>query len=105
MSRALCKCNLTFHKLFRHYFYLNDFRSAADKLEEAAEICKGYPDMLPYIDKYAELLNCLLDVYAAQDDWQKCRALIAEIDRINEKYREQGIFREVSPIIREKAGL
>ena len=53
--------------------------------------------MLPYIDKHAALLNCLLDVYAAQNDWQKCRALITEIDRINETYREQGVFREVSP--------
>lgn len=87
------------------YFYHNDFQSAADKLEEAVEICKGYPDMLPYIDKHAELLNCLLDVYAASEDYAKCRELIAEIDRINEAYREQGVFREVSPAIREKAGL
>lgn len=85
------------------YFYLNDMHSAVDKLEEAVEICRKYPDMLPYIDKQAELLNCLLDVYAAQNDWQKCRALISEIDRINETYREQGIFREVSPEIRKKA--
>lgn len=86
------------------FFYHNDFQAAADKLEEAVEICKLYPDMLPYIDKQAELLNCLLDVYAAQDDWPKCRALITEIDRINDTYREEGVFREVSPEIREKAG-
>lgn len=87
------------------WFYHGDFQAAAAKLEEAAEICKGYPDMLPYIDKHAELLNCLLDVNAALEDYAKCRELIAEIDRINEAYREQGVFREVSPAIREKAGL
>ena len=84
------------------YFYHNDFQSAADKLEEAVEICRQYPDMLPYIDKHAELLNCLLDVYAELQDYAKCRELIAEIDRINEMYRGQGVFREVSPEIREK---
>ena len=62
-----------------------------------------YPDMLPYIDKQAELLNCLLAVYAELQDYAKCRELIVEIDRINETYREQGVFREVSPEIREKA--
>lgn len=86
------------------YFYHNDFRSAADKIEEAVQICKQYPDTLPYIDKQAELLNCLLDVYMELQDLEKCRELIAEIDRINEVYKEQGICREVSPEIREKAG-
>ncbi|MCQ2408072.1 MAG: protein kinase [Oscillospiraceae bacterium] len=84
-------------------FYHDDMQAAAGKLEEAVEICQKNPCLLPYIDKQAELLNCLLDVYAAQYDWAKCRMLIAEIDRINEAYREQGVFREVSPEIREKA--
>ena len=79
------------------FFYHNDFRSAADKIEEAAEICRKYPGMIPYIDKQAELLNILLDIYTEMGDRAKCRALIAEIDRINEAYREQGVCREVSP--------
>lgn len=64
----------------------------------------------PDIDKtrslteQAELLNCLLDVYMELQDLEKCRELIAEIDRINEVYKEQGVCREVSPEIREKAG-
>ena len=86
------------------YFYHNDFRLAADKIEESVEICKGYPDMLPYIDKQAELLNILLDIYMEMQDMRKCRELIAEIDHINETYKEQGVCREVSPEIREKAG-
>ena len=86
------------------WFYHNDMSAAAGKLEEAVEICRKYPDMLPYIDKQAELLNCLLDVYAELQDYARCRELIEEIDRINDAYREQGVFREVSPEIRKKAG-
>lgn len=37
------------------YFYHNDCRSAADKIEEAVALCKSHPDMIPYIDKEAEL--------------------------------------------------
>ncbi|MEE3405022.1 MAG: serine/threonine protein kinase, partial [Acutalibacteraceae bacterium] len=84
------------------WFYHGDLQAAAAKLEEAVTICKKHPDLLPYIDKQAELLNCLLDVYAELQDDAKCRELIAEIDRINEAYREQGVFREVSPEIRAK---
>lgn len=35
-------------------------------------------------------------------DYQKCRELAAAIDRINESYKEQGVFREVSHEIRDK---
>ncbi|HAG13376.1 MAG TPA: serine/threonine protein kinase [Ruminococcus sp.] len=84
------------------WLYHDDLQTAAEKLEEAVTICKKYPDLLPYIDKQADLLNCLLDVYAALQDYAKCRELIAEIDRINETYRDQGIFREIPPEIRKK---
>lgn len=84
------------------FYYHNDLRSAAEKIEEALELCKGYPDMLPYIEKQAELLNILLDIYSAMENKAKCRELIAEIDRINEEYKEQGVCREVSPDIRKQ---
>lgn len=84
------------------FYYHNDFRSAADKIEEAVEICKKYPDMIPYIDKQAELLNILLDIYMEMGDTARCRALITEIDHINETYKEQGVCREVSPDIRNQ---
>lgn len=60
--------------------------------------------MFPYIDKQAELLNILLDIYMEMQDTAKCHELIAEIDHINETYKEQGVCREVSSEIREKAG-
>lgn len=89
----------------RTVFYHNDFRMAAEKLEEAIKICEQYPDILPYIDKRAELMNCLLDVYRELQDLKKCCKLIVEIDQINEKNKEQGIYRKITPEIREKAGL
>ena len=45
----------------------------------------------------AELLNILLDIYMEMGDTARCRELIAEIDHINETYKEQGVCREVSP--------
>lgn len=74
--------------------------AAAAELEKAVEICRNYLDSLIYIDKCAELLNCLLDVYYEVQNMSKCRELIEEIDRINDKYREQGVFREVNEEIR-----
>ncbi len=35
------------------FYYHNDFRSAADKIVEAVEICRKYPDTIPYIGKQA----------------------------------------------------
>ncbi len=84
------------------FYYHNDFRLSADKIEEAVEICRNYPDMMPYIDKQAELLNILLDIYLAMDDKAKCRELIAEIDLLNESYKEQGVCCELSPDIRNQ---
>ena len=66
------------------------------------EICRKYPDTIPYIDKQAELLNILLDIYIAMDDKARCRKLITEIDQLNETYKEQGVCREVSPDIRNQ---
>ncbi|MBQ8921495.1 MAG: serine/threonine protein kinase [Oscillospiraceae bacterium] len=85
-------------------FYLGELQAAADRLEIAVHICKSHPDLVPYADKCAELLNCQLDVYAELGDHAKCRELITEIDRLNDAYREQGVFRPVNPEIREKAG-
>lgn len=88
------------------YYYNEDFRSAATTLEQAVLICEKYPDSFPYIDKKAELMNCLIDVYRQLQDYDKCRRLIAGIDRINEKFKDEGVFREVPSEIRNavKAG-
>lgn len=82
-------------------FYHNDFAAAAKYLDSALKLCGRYPDIIPFIDKRAELMRCLLDIYIEMQDKAKCREIICKIDEINEKYREQGIFREVSPEIRK----
>ncbi|MBR3269420.1 MAG: serine/threonine protein kinase [Oscillospiraceae bacterium] len=84
-------------------FYHHEMSLAAEALQNAVNRCEKYPDSLPYIDKRAELLNCLLDVYAELQDYARCRELIAEIDRINTAYREHGIYREAASEIRERA--
>ena len=66
------------------YYYHNDLRSAAEKTENALEICRRHTDMFPYIKKQAELLNILLDIYLAIGNKEKCRELKSEADRINE---------------------
>ena len=79
--------------LFYHY----DYDGAASKLNEAIALCKEHPDQLTYIDKHAELLCCLIDTYAEQGDKKKCHELLAELEEINEKYRDDGIHREPNP--------
>lgn len=83
-------------------YYHGDLHSAAVKIENALEICGKYPDMPSYIDKRAELLNILLDIYLAMGNAEKCRELIDEIDNINETYGEQGISRAVNAGIRSR---
>ncbi len=80
-------------------FYHNELTAAADKLTEAVTLCTAHPDELTYIDKHAELLCCLTDVYAELEDHEKCRELLAELESINEKYRDDGIHREPAATI------
>lgn len=83
-------------------YYLDDFCGSISKLNEAVVICDKYSDSISYIDKKAMLLNCMLDVCIEIKDYDRCREIISEIDRINERFGEQGIYRPVSQNIREK---
>ena len=74
-------------------FYHGRMGDAAAKLEAAVRLCKQHPDELTYIDKHAELLCCLTDVYAELGDREKCRSLLAELSQINEEHRSDGICR------------
>ena len=84
--------------LYYHY----DCNSSLERLNEAVRICENYPNSLSYIDKKAELLCCLLDVYFEMQKYEKCRSVIAEIDAINQQYEAQGVHREVPEVIREQ---
>ena len=79
--------------LFYHY----DYEGAAEKLSAAADLCKAHPLDITYTDKLAELLCCLMDVYAEQDDREKCLELFGEIEFINNTYRDEGINRQPGP--------
>lgn len=60
-------------------FSLCEYETAVSLLSEAADICRSHMDILQYVDKLAELLRCLLDVYFENDDHEKCNELISEI--------------------------
>lgn len=83
-------------------YYYDDYESSIAKLNEAVKICDKYPNALSYIDKKAELLNCMLDVYFEKQDHEMCRKIIAAIDIINDQYEDQGIRREISLDIRKQ---
>jgi len=83
-------------------FFHNDMRNAGKMLEFAIEICGNHPDELRYIDKLIDLKIFQLDVFIELNDTDKCRELIDEISRMNETYRDQGIFREISQDTKEK---
>ena len=82
-------------------FSLCEYETAVSLLSEAADICRAHMDILQYVDKLAELLRCLLDVYFENNNREKCTELISEINEINEKYSSQGIYREINPVITE----
>ena len=73
-------------------YYHFDYDSSIAKLNEAVKICEKYPNALSYIDKKAELLNCMLDVYFENQDHEKCSKIIAAIDEINDQYEARGIY-------------
>ena len=79
----------------------NDFDHAERILHEAVSLCDNYPDKIPYIDKKAQLLNCLMDVYMDMGKRGRCRELMKVIDGINEKYSEQGVSRKINPDLRQ----
>ena len=82
------------------YFH-KDMENATRKLEEAINICKKYPDAVRYLDKQMDVMSFLLSVYAEIND-PKSPELLKEIDMMNDTYKEQGIFREISQELRDK---
>lgn len=85
-------------------FYHGELEEAAKRLDRAARSCGKYPDDLTYIDKRAELLCCMAEVYDEMGDREKCREVIAEVDRINDRLADQGIFRRINDGIRDRCG-
>lgn len=83
------------------YFH-GDLEGAVKVLDEAVSICKKYPDTVRYMDKLLDLWSIEINVYMDLSDILKCRHLLSEIDRMNDMYKDIGVFLEISNEIREK---
>ena len=78
-----------------------EYDESVDTLKSGIELCKEYPKVYAYIDKHAQLLNCMLDVYYEMGEFDKCRELITQIDELIENNKENRIFRDVDPYYRK----
>lgn len=81
------------------------YAHSAKLLMEAVEICEKNEPVVPYIRKEAELYCCLLDVCAGWGKFDLCKAIIGEIDAMNDKYRSLGIHKEISEDLKKYIGL
>lgn len=54
-----------------------------------------------YLDKQIDVMSFLLSVYVEIND-PKSPKLLKEIDMMNDTYKEQGIFREISQELRDR---
>ncbi len=79
-----------------------EYADSLNALEQGAEYCRQHTDSYPYLDKLAQLLNCMLDVYYEMGEYDRCRELVTQIDELIEDHKENRIFREVDPYYREK---
>ena len=78
-----------------------EYDESVDTLKSGIELCKEYPKVYAYIDKHAQLLNCMLDVYYEMGEFDKCRELITQIDELIENNKENRMFRDVDPYYRK----
>lgn len=76
------------------------YARSAKLLMEAIEICEKNEPVVPYIRKKLELFGYLLDVCYEWGKYDLCRAVIGEIDAMNDKYCSLGIHKEISEELR-----
>ena len=76
------------------------YARSAKLLMEAIEICEKNEPVIPYIRKKLELFGYLLDVCYEWGKYDLCRAVIGEIDAMNDKYCSLGIHKEISEELR-----
>ena len=81
------------------------YAQSSKLIMEAIEICEKNEPVAPYIRKKLELYGFLLDVCAEWGKFDLCRAVISEIDTMNDKYCSLGIHKEISEELREYIGL
>ena len=67
---------------------------------DGIKACEKNDSIVPYIRKKMELYRCLLDVCFAWKKRDLCKAIVAEIDEGNQKYRSVGVYVEVPEDLR-----
>ena len=82
-------------------FFHNELQAADQIIVEAISLCEKHPRMLRYIEKHLDLMIIRLNIYTDLKDQTKCRELISEIKKMNDTYREQGIYRELPASVTE----
>lgn len=65
---------------------------SAEWIKLGIKLCDEKDEFLPFVRKKMELYTYLLDIYRFTEDEDEFFETIFEIDRVNEKYKEFGIF-------------
>ena len=73
---------------------------SAQLLMDGIKACEKSDSIVPYIRKKMELYRCLLDVCFEWGKHSLCKAIVAEIDEGNQKYRSVGVYVEVPEELR-----
>lgn len=87
------------------YCLWNCYDRSAKLLLDAVDICERNEPVIPYIRKKLELYGYLLDVCREWGRFDLCRAVISEIDALNDKYSSMGIHKEISEKLRDHIAL
>jgi serine/threonine protein kinase len=84
------------------FLELEQFERSAELIEEGIQLCEKYDAVIPYVRKKMELYGCILDVYYIAHDFERCRAIIEEIDRENVLHKELNIVKNISDELRDE---
>jgi hypothetical protein len=79
------------------------FEASAELIVEGIQLCEKYESVIPYVRKKMDLYGCYLDVYYQAHNFERCRAIIEEIDHENALHKELGIVKNISDKIRNEA--
>lgn len=71
-------------------------------LKEAYAICDTHKDSLPYIRKKLDLLSYQLEVFYCEENFDGCREILRQIDKVNNESIEYGIVLEISEDMRKE---
>lgn len=83
-----------------------EYYDKAEKwLSVGIEMCAEFKDILPYVRKRINLMRYTLEVYYYSSDFEKCRSMIAAIEKENQQYSKFGVSVEIPKDIYEQVYL